>query len=232
MHGMKFISLMPVSNAIQGAALRVAPRVAALAAACVVATGYAQPAFDRCFDSVGEASGIDSTLLRAIAQVESSMRPNAINDSHVQRTGSEDIGLMQINSRWLPRLNAFGIDRDDLLKPCTSIEVGAWILRDLFTRHGNSWEAVGAYNAACTQLKGDDCRRARDTYINKVQRAYLALGRTSSDSRSAFKPPIHAARGHRHVQVSFSTEVVRHTTEVAALTHDTNDTHTKAKEQQ
>ena len=52
----------------------------------------------------------------------------------------------------------------------TSIEVGAWLLRDLFNRLGPTWEAVGAYNAACVELKGEDCRKARDAYIRKVKR--------------------------------------------------------------
>lgn len=228
MQGMKLNSFMHHKGGIANAAV--------LATACVVSGAWAQPAFDHCFKTVGVASGIDPALLRAIAQVESSMRPSAVNDAHRARTGSEDIGLMQINSRWLPRLQAFGIQREDLFRPCTSIEVGAWILRDLFERHGNSWEAVGAYNAACTQLKGDDCRKARDTYISKVQRAYRSFqgdDATSSAGMAASSVvPRYAARAQGHVQISFSTDVVRHTTEVAALTHDTHDTHTTPKEMQ
>lgn len=150
---------------------------------------HAQPlqttkAFFNCFTSVGQASGISPELLTAIARVESSLDPMAINNSHQKRTGSYDIGLMQINSRWLQSLSQFGIREKELYDPCVSIEVGAWILVDLFRRHGSSWEAVGAYNAACTQLSPQKCREARDTYISKVQRAMEskgAIGRTVED---------------------------------------------------
>lgn len=135
-----------------------------------------QKDFGSCFESVGASSGIHPPLLRAIAQVESSNNPRATNKQHVGRTGSYDIGLMQINSRWLPTLKAFGIGERDLFEPCTSIEVGAWILSDLFRRHGSGWEAVGAYNAACSSLKGDACRTARDSYIAKVRRALQGTG--------------------------------------------------------
>lgn len=142
-------------------------------------TSVAQKDFARCFETVGASSGIHPPLLRAIAQVESSNNPGATNKQHLGRTGSYDIGLMQINSRWLPTLKAFGIGERDLFEPCTSIEVGAWILSDLFRRHGSGWEAVGAYNAACSSLKGQACRKARDSYITKVRRALHGTGADS-----------------------------------------------------
>ena len=85
--------------------------------------------------------------------------PGAINRSHAARTGSVDIGLMQINSRWLPVLDRHGIREADLLDPCTNLQVGAWILAQSFQRHGATWEAVGAYHASCTQLRSTRLRR-------------------------------------------------------------------------
>lgn len=124
-----------------------------------------------CFTHHGSRFGIDPLLLRAIATVESGLRSTATNTSHVGTTGTLDHGLMQINSAWLPTLKRYGIDVQGLSQPCTSIEVGAWILADLIKRHGNSWDAVGAYNAACTQLKGEACRQARARYTWKVYQA-------------------------------------------------------------
>lgn len=123
-----------------------------------------------CFEHHGRRFGLNPALLRAIALVESAGRPQAVNRNHQARTGSVDVGLMQINSAWLPTLARHGIAADDLRDPCTSIEVGAWILSDLVQRHGNSWDAVGAYNASCSELKGAACVRARATYAWKVYR--------------------------------------------------------------
>jgi len=123
-----------------------------------------------CFDSAAQRHGVNAAVLRAIASAESDMRPNAVSNSHSTRTGTRDIGLMQINTGWLPRLSKFGITETGLLDACTNIEVGAWILADLFVKHGPTWEGVGAYNAACVQLRGDDCRRARASYTWRVYR--------------------------------------------------------------
>ncbi len=126
---------------------------------------------DTCWVKAGEKHGIDPWLLYGIAKVESSLNTGAMNLTHKSRTGSYDIGLMQINSRNLKGLAQYGIDANSLADPCINIDVGAWILSEKIRQHGNTWDAVGAYNAACTQLKGNDCLRARRVYAWKVYRA-------------------------------------------------------------
>jgi soluble lytic murein transglycosylase-like protein len=148
-----------------------AARIAIAHVLLVAAAAHAQvsPAYDACFDRHAERFGLDATLLRAIAVVESGMRPHV--DGAPLSSGTRDIGLMQINTSWLPALSRYGIALKDLRDPCTSIEVGAWILSDLVQRHGNTWDALAAYNAACTQLKGRECRQTRSAYAWRVWRA-------------------------------------------------------------
>ena len=68
-------------------------------------------------------------------------------------------------------LQRYGISEKDLMDACTNIDVGAWILSGVVAKHGYNWNAIGAYNAACVQLKGAACVEARATYANKVYRA-------------------------------------------------------------
>ena len=99
---------------------------------------------ENCFHSASVKYQLDPWLLVAIARVESTMRPDAQRKND---DGSEDIGLMQINSVWLPALAQHGIGRADLFNHCTSIQVAAWILATQLYRYGKSWQTVGRYHS-------------------------------------------------------------------------------------
>lgn len=116
-----------------------------------------------CWEDAASRYQLSSALLYAIARTESGLNPQAIGRN---TNGSRDIGLMQINSAWLPTLASHGIGERDLYEPCTNIHVGAWILAGNVSRLGYTWEAVGAYNAASPAL--------RRNYVEKVRR-YLTV---------------------------------------------------------
>ncbi len=121
-----------------------------------------------CFDLAGEKYNIPPAMLRAVAQVESSLNPQAVN---YNKNGSYDFGLMQINTCWQKTL---GDHWNDLADPCYNVIVGAWILRQCFDRYGYSWDSVACYNTGkpASRIKGRKKKGAL-LYIQKVQKAAM-----------------------------------------------------------
>ena len=117
---------------------------------------------DGCVNQAARRYQVDKRLIHAIIQVESRGNSSALNRN---ANGTEDIGIMQINTSWLPTLARYGIDRHHLYDPCTNIHIGAWVLARSIARYGHTWQAVGAYNA--TSLA------KRERYVAKVWQRYL-----------------------------------------------------------
>ena len=126
---------------------------------------------NNCWVEAGNKYNIDPLLLYAIAGVESDYQSDAVNAAN--RNKSRDVGLMQINSHWFPTLASHGIEESDLYDPCLNIHVGAWVLAQKITVFGNTWEAVGAYNAG-TRLN-EKRQRLRLKYATKVFNRYSNL---------------------------------------------------------
>lgn len=118
-----------------------------------------------CFSQAARYYQLPPTLLVAIALTESQLNPVAVN---VNRNGSRDVGLMQINSRWFPALQTIGIRSERLYEPCVSIWIGAWLLADAVASHGYTWDAIGAYNAGNRQTA--DAAERRAAYALRVAR--------------------------------------------------------------
>lgn len=95
------------------------------------------------FIKYGKKYNIAPELLWAIAKTESNFNPFSLN---INKNGSTDFGLMQINSIHLVELEKFGIKQEDLYNPNVSIDVGAYVLFRCIKKHGENYKAINCYN--------------------------------------------------------------------------------------
>lgn len=131
----------------------------------IASTAQAAPrATATCFEAAGQRYGVPPALLAAIAWQESGMNPSATNRN---TNGTSDIGLMQINTSWLPKLARHGVSEQALRDPCVNTMVAAWILAANLRQMGPGVQALGAYNAR------DPAKRV--AYARQVLKRYVAL---------------------------------------------------------
>lgn len=132
----------------------------------VLAAGTSMSAHSTCFGAAAARYGVSEKLLRTIQMTENRPgRADAVSPPNAD--GSKDIGLMQINSSWLPKLAKYGIGEEELKNACISVNVGAWILASNIARYGHIWKAVGAYNSPY--------EHSQRIYIEKVMNNYGGL---------------------------------------------------------
>ncbi len=120
-----------------------------------------------CFEEAGDYYKINPDILYAIAKVESNFNQHAVNKN---KDGSMDIGIMQVNSYWLPLLEENGINLEDLYNPCKNIFIGAWILSQCINKLGYTWRAVDCYN------KGYSRAKETSSYTSRIEKILLELG--------------------------------------------------------
>jgi soluble lytic murein transglycosylase-like protein len=135
----------------------------ALCASCL-AFDAAAMAPASCFQKAGGQYHIDPLLLHAIAQVESGHRSEVV---HINRDGSKDYGIMQVNEANLTAEQRARVISD----PCFGVEKGAEILAGMISRFGYTWAAVGGYNAGVSNKR----HSARARYAQKIWSRYRLL---------------------------------------------------------
>ena len=170
--------------------------------------------FEQCFKTAAARyPEVDINVLKAIAFAESCFVEKAVSTPN--KNGSVDIGMMQINSSWLPLLNQYGIHRDDLLDACTNINVGAWVLAQNIQRLGKRWKAVGAYNARSEAVQLAYVERVHTAY-NRLQKHEFDVSdflsgkacraprkvRSTAPMSHASSPPVALAPGKAFVRIS------------------------------
>lgn len=140
--------------------------------------------YDPIFEKAGRDFGIESSLLKRIAMIESSLNPHAINQN---KNGTVDIGLMQINSMHLKQLSKVGVTRQSLLDPEVNVYVAALLLSSHIRKNGYNLEAIGCYHSVNPVFKNQWLRRLAMANTPKIApNASVTNESKSDDPRSRF----------------------------------------------
>jgi soluble lytic murein transglycosylase-like protein len=118
---------------------------------------------EQCIADAAHDYGLHPQLVRAVLNVEGGRVGSVSRNSN----GSSDLGLMQINTTWLPALRRFHVNRQDLTdKPCVNIRVGSWILANKIKGEDDYWVGVGNYHSKTPTYN----RRYRQRVYHELER--------------------------------------------------------------
>jgi soluble lytic murein transglycosylase-like protein len=109
-----------------------------------------QPMLAACLMLAAQTYNVPPAVMMGILQVEGGKVGQAVGPN---QNGSYDLGPMQINTLWIPKLarywkvsdrTATQMVRDD---PCVNVTVAAWILRQRLNESGNLTLAIAHYHS-------------------------------------------------------------------------------------
>ncbi len=118
-----------------------------------------------CINQSAEMFHVPAKLIISVIKIE-----NGWNGATVKnKNGSEDLGVMQVNTTWLKELSRYGISRENLqYDPCVNVHTGTWLLAKGLAR-GEGWQGVGNYHSATPIYN--------TAYRQKVKKAYEGMQR-------------------------------------------------------
>lgn len=136
-----------------------------------------------CIEQAAATFQVDALPLTLLRQVEAgTLGANSAPNSN----GSYDIGPMQINSSWLPRLARIGISepmlRDDA---CINVHVAAWIYKQELRATGDPAMAMARYHSPTARHQA----RYLGLVRKAIQRKLVELGRRAAPERALAGTP-------------------------------------------
>lgn len=169
---------------------------AVLCALALVSSAHAvtlpsdDPATAACIQRAAEGFSVPELPLWIILDVERGTLGRVSGNTN----GSYDIGPMQINSTWLPRLAKLGVSEHQLLNDlCTNIFVGAWVFAHEYQRFdGDVGRAIAHYHSPTP--------RHQQRYLGLIQGAIARRMRAMARAAQAqVAPSVVAGPGRRRL---------------------------------
>lgn len=121
--------------------------------------------YNSMFHAASTKYGVPMELLQAVAWRESKFDPNA-NNAGLNKNGTYDSGIMQLNSKMGPQFNYADTKNLNTYDPNASIDVAARYLSSLHDQTGSWTSAVAAYNQGLGSLRANGV--ANQGYVNDI----------------------------------------------------------------
>ena len=124
----------------------------------------------QCINAAAYEYHVPAKLIIAVLNVERGRAGLKV----CNKNGSYDLGPMQINTSWWPKLYKYNITPNEVLyDPCKNVEVGSWILAGAIAQGNNLFRGVGDYHSHTAIYNQEYSERARLSYTELVRKLRL-----------------------------------------------------------
>lgn len=131
--------------------------------------GAANVEVARCAKSAADELRVPHFMVLLVLDLEG----GRVGEEVTNANGSADIGPMQINTWWLPRLEPLGITREMVREsPCVNVYVGTYILKQALAEYGTLVDALAHYHSPTAKHQARYLRRA----VEVLDRRLAELG--------------------------------------------------------
>lgn len=98
----------------------------------------------QCIHQAAQTYQVPAVLLISILKTEN----GRVGMASPNKNGTVDLGPMQINSSWLPKLASYGYSQADIqFDACKNIAIGAWILNQDLSNSLSTATGIGYYHS-------------------------------------------------------------------------------------
>ena len=173
--------------------------LSASASANAAALPTDDPATAACIQRAVEGFGVPELPIWILLDVERGTLGKVSGNTN----GSYDIGPMQINSTWLPRLAKLGVTEDQLLNDlCTNIFVGAWVFAHEYKRFkGDVGKAMAHYHSPTPKHQ----QRYLGLVQGAIKRRLRAMERAADAPTQVAKAPAPTLPARSYVEPGLKT---------------------------
>lgn len=97
-----------------------------------------------CINHASTTYHVPVSLILSVMRQENGCNGQAVKN----KNGSYDLGVMQVNTSWLPTLSHYRYSREDLqFNPCKNVMVATWILATNIAKGDTLWSGTADYHS-------------------------------------------------------------------------------------
>lgn len=121
-----------------------------------------------CINHVVRTYHVPAPVILSIMKNEGGRNGKAV----LNKNGTYDLGVMQVNETWLPKIVRYGYTREDLqYNACKNVSVAGWIIAQHLAKSDSIWKGIANYHSKTPSHN----KKYRDSLYENYQKISMII---------------------------------------------------------